>query len=112
MLESLAAHVASSDPARVQLCNRRAARHGRAGLKTPHPDPAASAAPYLDALQRYAATEPVRLMVPGHKGGRAAPERLTGAVGPNALALDVPTLIPGIDIGPAPTPLDVKASTR
>ncbi|MEO8689052.1 MAG: aminotransferase class I/II-fold pyridoxal phosphate-dependent enzyme [Solirubrobacteraceae bacterium] len=106
MPKSLVAHVASSDPARTRLRDRRAARRGRAGLPTPHPDPAATAAPYLDALQRYAATEPVRLMVPGHKGGRAAPERLSGALGPNALALDVPTLIPGIDIGPAPTPLD------
>ena len=106
-----ASNFASGDPARVRLSNRRDARRAGAALAAPQPEASdasavESPAPYLDALQRYAATDPVRLMVPGHKGGRAAPGPLTSALGPDVLALDVPTLIPGIDIGPAPTPLD------
>ena len=65
---------------------------------------ASTEAPYLDALRAYAAGDPVRLTVPGHKGGAAAPPALARAL-EDALALDVPALIEGVDLGPAPTPL-------
>ncbi len=61
--------------------------------------------PYLDALTAYAAGDPVRLTVPGHKGGSAAPDALVDLLG-GALALDLPTLIGGVDSGSAPTPLE------
>jgi lysine decarboxylase len=42
--------------------------------------------------------------VPGHKGGPGADSELREAIGDNALALDIPALIEGIDMGPEPTP--------
>jgi arginine decarboxylase len=42
--------------------------------------------------------------VPGHKGGPGADPGLREAIGDAALALDIPALIEGIDIGPEPTP--------
>jgi arginine decarboxylase len=61
-------------------------------------------APYLDALVEYAARQPARLHVPGHKGGPGADPQLAGALGERALELDIPSLTWGIDIGPEPTP--------
>jgi arginine decarboxylase len=55
-------------------------------------------APYLEALQCYAARRPGRFHVPGHKGGAGAPARLVEAMG-SALELDVPLSIEGIDVG-------------
>ncbi|MBO9533141.1 MAG: aminotransferase class I/II-fold pyridoxal phosphate-dependent enzyme [Solirubrobacteraceae bacterium] len=52
--------------------------------------------PYVDALHRHARRRITHLTVPGHKGGLAAPAPLTAALG-DALALDVPLLLPGID---------------
>ena len=63
-----------------------------------------SRAPYLDALRAYAGRKPGRLHVPGHKGGPAADPELREALGDAALALDIPALIEGIDVGPEPTP--------
>jgi lysine decarboxylase len=63
-------------------------------------------APYLEALRAYAAREPARLHVPGHKGGPGADPRLLEAIGERALSLDVPALTHGIDIGPEPTPFE------
>ena len=60
--------------------------------------------PYLDALRAYAARLPGRLHVPGHKGGPGADPGLTEAIGPEALALDIPALTWGIDVGEEPTP--------
>ena len=60
--------------------------------------------PYLDALRAYAARVPGRLHVPGHKGGPGADPGLTEAIGPEALALDIPALTWGIDVGEEPTP--------
>src|SRR3954468_20374144 len=60
--------------------------------------------PYLDALRAYAARRPGRYHVPGHKGGPGADPELVEALGPAALALDIPALVEGIDVGPAPTP--------
>ena len=62
-------------------------------------------APYLEALRAHAALDPERLYVPGHKGGAAADPELREVMGASALALDIPALTPGIDVGPPdPTP--------
>src|SRR5215212_7692110 len=61
-------------------------------------------APYLEALQAYAARRPGRFHVPGHKGGPAAAPALADAIGLDALALDVPALTQGVDAGAEPTP--------
>jgi arginine decarboxylase len=63
-------------------------------------------APYLEALCEYAAREPARLHVPGHKGGAGADPQLREAIGERALRLDIPALTYGIDIGPDPTPFE------
>jgi arginine decarboxylase len=60
--------------------------------------------PYLDALREWAQRRPTRLHVPGHKGGAGADPRLIEAVGESALALDIPALMWGIDVGVEPTP--------
>ena len=60
--------------------------------------------PYLDALRDFAERSPVRLHVPGHKGGAGADPRLLEAIGERALALDIPALMWGIDAGVEPTP--------
>lgn len=57
----------------------------------------AAATPYLDAVRRYADSEPARLTVPGHKGGLAAPVSLLRELVGGAAALDVPQLIEGVD---------------
>jgi lysine decarboxylase len=62
--------------------------------------------PYLDALCEYAARDPARLHVPGHKGGRAADPGLLQAIGEPALSLDIPALTHGIDVGVDPTPFE------
>ena len=63
-----------------------------------------SETPYLDALRAYADRDPGRFHVPGHKGGPGADPALVDAIGKRALALDIPALTPGIDVGPEPTP--------
>src|SRR5436309_8123147 len=63
-------------------------------------------APYLQALVEYAAREPARLHVPGHKGGPGADPQLLEAIGERALSLDIPALTYGIDIGSDPTPFE------
>jgi arginine decarboxylase len=60
--------------------------------------------PYLDALHAYAARDPARLHVPGHKGGQGADPGLIEAIGEQALAMDIPALTHGIDVGVEPTP--------
>jgi arginine decarboxylase len=62
--------------------------------------------PYLDALRAYAGRVPARLHVPGHKGGRGADPGMLQAFGEQALAMDVPALTYGIDVGVDPTPFD------
>src|SRR5512133_407567 len=62
------------------------------------PHPCQHAAPYLDALRSFASRGPRRAMVPGHKGGGAADGGLRDALSEGALALDLPTLIEGVDI--------------
>jgi lysine decarboxylase len=65
-----------------------------------------SRTPYLDALRDYALRDPARLHVPGHKGGPGADPGLVRAIGERALALDIPALTYGIDLGGAPTPFE------
>ncbi|HEY1451124.1 MAG TPA: aminotransferase class V-fold PLP-dependent enzyme [Solirubrobacteraceae bacterium] len=60
--------------------------------------------PYLDALRAYAARNPARLHVPGHKGGPGADPQLLEAIGERALSLDIPALTYGVDVGVEPTP--------
>lgn len=59
--------------------------------------------PYAEALIDHAARDPARLTVPGHKGGHGAAGALIEAVGTRALELDIPALLPGIDVGPDET---------
>jgi arginine decarboxylase len=61
-------------------------------------------APYLDAVVRYAFRGPTRFHVPGHKGGAGADPALRAALGHQALTMDVPQDIHGIDLGDEPTP--------
>src|SRR5947209_19928336 len=68
--------------------------------------PSQRQAPYLQALREYAAREPARLHVPGHKGGPGADPELLEAFGERALALDIPALTHGIDTGADPTPFE------
>jgi len=63
-------------------------------------------APYLDALCEYAARNPARLHVPGHKGGPGADPGLLDAIGERALSLDIPALTYGVDVGCDPTPFE------
>jgi len=63
--------------------------------------------PYLDALLAHAERSPARLYVPGHKGGPGADPALVEAMGSRALELDIPSLIPGIDVGKEPTPFQL-----
>jgi arginine decarboxylase len=63
-----------------------------------------AAVPYVDALREHAERDPARLYVPGHKGGTGADPALVDGVGTRALEMDIPALIPGIDVGPEPTP--------
>jgi arginine decarboxylase len=62
-------------------------------------------APYLAALEAHAALEPGRYNVPTHKGGVHAPAALVRALGLQALRMDIPPLVHGIDDGVEPTPL-------
>lgn len=61
-------------------------------------DPRQADAPYLQALRAFASGGPRRFMVPGHTGGRATDPEWRLAVSPDALSIDVPLLIEGIDI--------------
>ena len=61
-------------------------------------------APYLDAVVAYGFRGSTRFHVPGHKGGLGADPGLRAAIGEDALMLDVPQDIEGIDLGPSPTP--------
>jgi arginine decarboxylase len=60
--------------------------------------------PFVDALLAYAAREPGRFQVPGHKGGAGADPKLRELVGEAGLRNDIPSVTEGVDIGPEPTP--------
>jgi arginine decarboxylase len=77
------------------------------GRPRPEGAPDRTRTPYLDALREYAARQPGRFHVPGHKGGPGADPGLAEAIGERALALDIPALTAGIDVGPPdPTPFE------
>jgi arginine decarboxylase len=63
-------------------------------------------APYLDAVVAYGFRGSGRFHVPGHKGGPGADPGLRHALGDDALAVDIPQDIEGIDLGPSPTPYE------
>jgi len=63
-------------------------------------------APYLEAITAYGFRGSTRFHVPGHKGGEGADPGLRYALGEEALLLDVPQDIEGIDAGPSPTPYE------
>ena len=63
-------------------------------------------APYLEAVTAYGFRGSTRFHVPGHKGGEGADPGLRYALGDEALLLDVPQDIEGIDRGPSPTPYE------
>src|SRR5205807_1227716 len=95
-----AGHLDGGRPAHAGGAQRKAER-GAGGMSAEQ-----SRAPYLDALCEYAARDPARLHVPGHKGGPGADSQLLRALGERALRLDIPALTYGIDVGPAPTPFE------
>ena len=78
----------------------------------PDADPEQRQTPYLDALVEYAAREPGRFHVPGHKGGSGADAAMVEAFGATALEHDIPALIEGIDAGPEPTPDFLRRSVE
>ncbi|HEY8581687.1 MAG TPA: aminotransferase class I/II-fold pyridoxal phosphate-dependent enzyme [Capillimicrobium sp.] len=81
-----------------------------AASPSPQPPPLRSeeqpTAPYLDAVVAYGFRGSGRFHVPGHKGGPGADPGLRHAVGEDALMVDVPQDIRGIDVGPSPTPYE------
>lgn len=76
------------------------------------PGDRAEATPYLDALLAYAARDPGRFHVPGHKGGPGADPGLREAFGEAVLRLDIPAGIEGIDVGPDPTETPFQLAQR
>ncbi|HET9073031.1 MAG TPA: DegT/DnrJ/EryC1/StrS family aminotransferase [Solirubrobacteraceae bacterium] len=62
-------------------------------------------APYLDAVVSYGFRGPGRFHVPGHKVAGADPG-LLHALGEDAIALDIPQDIEGVDLGSRPTPYE------
>jgi arginine decarboxylase len=66
--------------------------------------------PYVDAMIDYAARDPGRFTVPGHKGGSAADAALRRLVGDVGLRNDIPSVTVGVDVGPEPTPFQEAQS--
>src|SRR4051812_5724238 len=58
----------------------------------------AAGAPDAGGLVRFAARGPLRLPLPGHQGGTAAPPAARGLLGADPLAFDVPLLTAGVDV--------------
>jgi arginine decarboxylase len=65
-----------------------------------------SRAPYLEALRAYGSRGVGRYHVPGHKGGLGVDPELYAALGESVLELDIPLVVPGIDVGGSPTPFE------
>jgi arginine decarboxylase len=74
-----------------------------AGALSPSAQPTA---PYLEAVTAYGFRGSTRFHIPGHKGGDGADPGLRTALGAQALLLDLPLDIEGIDVGPTPTPYE------
>ncbi|MER5933602.1 aminotransferase class I/II-fold pyridoxal phosphate-dependent enzyme [Streptomyces sp. NPDC002054] len=62
-------------------------------------------APYAEALRRHAGRGWLRLNVPGHAGDGAGSSPLVETFGPDAVRMDFPPLLDGIDLG-KDTPMD------
>lgn len=59
-----------------------------------------SRAPYTEAIQQLAASDPLHVMVPGHGGVNATgTAHLTDVFGEKVSALDVPLMLEGVDLG-------------
>jgi lysine decarboxylase len=71
-----------------------------------------ASAPYLEALLEYAARNPGRFNVPGHKGGSGADPGLREAIGEAALRLDIPAGIEGIDVADDPAQSPFQRAQR
>ncbi|MBC9926507.1 MULTISPECIES: aminotransferase class I/II-fold pyridoxal phosphate-dependent enzyme [unclassified Leucobacter] len=71
------------------------------GAQNAAPAPLSQAcAPYAEALQRHVAAHPVNLMVPGHGGtAREGASQLADFFGEQAVTLDIPLMLKGIDLG-------------
>jgi arginine/lysine/ornithine decarboxylase len=63
-------------------------------------------APYAEALREFTTTDWLRLGGPGHAAQNGQFPLQTGLFGPEALRLDVPPLLEGLDLGEHPTPMD------
>ncbi|HVQ59095.1 MAG TPA: aminotransferase class V-fold PLP-dependent enzyme [Solirubrobacterales bacterium] len=74
------------------------------------PDSRYDQTPYVDALLAYAARNPGRFQVPGHKGGVGADPAMLELVGEAGLVNDIPSVTEGVDIGPEPTPFQQAQS--
>jgi len=70
------------------------------------PESGQPTAPYLDAVVAYGFRGSTRFHVPGHKAGAGADPGLRSAIGADALMLDIPQDIEGIDLGASPTPYE------
>lgn len=63
-------------------------------------NPAQAHAPYAEALKQHADSHPTQVMVPGHSGkGADISARLAGVFGERTVALDLPLMLNGIDLG-------------
>jgi arginine decarboxylase len=65
-----------------------------------------SAVPYVEALRAHAARSPARYNVPGHQAILDDNRALADAFGEQALVMDIPPIIDGIDAGARPTPFE------
>ena len=63
-------------------------------------------APYLNAVVAYGFRGSTRFHVPGHKAGNGADLGVRTAIGWQALKLDIPQDIHGVDLGESPTPFE------
>ena len=63
-------------------------------------------APYLNAVVAYGFRGSTRFHVPGHKAGCGADVGVRAAIGWQALQLDIPQDIHGVDLGASPTPFE------
>ena len=68
--------------------------------------------PYLDALRAHADSDPGRFHIPGHKGGAGADPDLREVLGEQALRIDLPAGLDGIDLAADPHDTPFHESQR
>ena len=61
---------------------------------------------YFEALRDYGTRGAGRYHVPGHKGGLGIDPEFRETLGESTLELDLPLVIPGVDVGASPTPFE------